>query len=299
MPRRDGPCLIVAFLLFVVSGCTSAAVPLPAPTAGAGWGNPLAAPRGPVDPADTGVPPGVVLEPSGGLRITEPGTVVDGLDVKGCIEVLADDVVIRNSRVRCSDRRLFRVVAVGKDVRRLVVESSELDGRGKVDIGVGWGDYTLRRVNIHGVVDGARFGYHVVVEDSWIHDLVRIDTLHPDALQATSGGDVVIRRNVLSPNRRDPSVEGGVDHNNASLMLGSEVGEQRLADVLVEGNQIGGGSYSINVRGDINADDIVIRDNVFVDDARYGPVIAPDRVPLSGGNVMASTGEPVTVQRAR
>lgn len=251
---------------------------------------------GPVDTALTGVPAGSRLTPSRGLTITEPGTVIEGLDVRGCIDVLADDVTVRNTRVRCTDPDRVMVVRVGDGARRLVVESSELDGGGKVDIGIGWGDYTLRRVEIHGVVDGARFGHRVTVEESWIHDMARIGSLHPDALQTTSAADVVIRGNVLDPTRRGD--DGGEDLNNAALMLGSETGTQEVRDVLVEHNRLDGGNYSLNVRGDITAESVVIRDNVFGDAARYGPVIGPSSVPLGDGNVMVS-GAPVDVDRAR
>ena len=41
-------------------------------------------------------------------------------------------------------------------VENLVVEDSEIDGLGTADIGIGWSNYTLRRVEIRGTCDGAR-----------------------------------------------------------------------------------------------------------------------------------------------
>lgn len=273
-------------------GC-SARVPLPAATEGATNAAPSpSASYGPVDPEDTGVPDGVVLEPSEGLRITDDGAVVEGLDVDGCVTVLADDVTIRNTRIRCADKKQQLVVEVGDGARNLVVESSEIDGRGKLQVGIGWGSYTLRKVDVHGVADGARFGHDVTVEDSWIHDMARIGTLHSDALQTTSASDVVIRGNVLDPTRTKDD-----DLNNAGLMLGSETGTKKVRDVLVERNLFGGGNYSLNVRGDIDAEGVVIRDNVFGDGSRYGAVLAPRSVPLGKGNVMAGSGEPVEADR--
>lgn len=285
--RRSIAVACAAAVLALV-GC-SARVPLPSTTEGTTNAAPS---RGPVDPDDTGVPDGVVLEPSGSLRITEEGAVVDGLDVDGCVSVLADDVTIRNTRIRCADQEQQIVVEVGDGVRGLVVESSEIDGRGKMSVGVGWTRYTLRRVDLHGVVDGARFGHDVTVEDSWVHDMARVGTLHPDALQTTSASRVVIRGNVL-----DPSRDG--DLNNAGLMLGSETGTKEVRDVLVEHNLFDGGNYSLNVRGDIDAEGVVIRDNVFGDGSRYGAVLAPRSVPLGGGNVMAGSGEPVVADPTR
>jgi hypothetical protein len=51
------------------------------------------------DSTNTGVPAGVSLRPSGSLTITQPGTLVSGLQVTGTINVLASNVTIENTRV--------------------------------------------------------------------------------------------------------------------------------------------------------------------------------------------------------
>jgi hypothetical protein len=51
------------------------------------------------DPSNTGVPSGIPLGASGPLTITQPGTVVSGLEVTGTIDVLASNVTIENTRV--------------------------------------------------------------------------------------------------------------------------------------------------------------------------------------------------------
>ena len=51
------------------------------------------------DPSNTGVPSGVPLGASGSLTITQPGTVVSGLQVTGTIDVLASNVTIENTQV--------------------------------------------------------------------------------------------------------------------------------------------------------------------------------------------------------
>jgi hypothetical protein len=50
-------------------------------------------------PSTTGVPSGTALTASGPITVTTPGTVIEGKDVTGGIDVQADDVTIRNSRV--------------------------------------------------------------------------------------------------------------------------------------------------------------------------------------------------------
>ncbi len=278
-----------------LASCSSARSPLPQSTPGVEQSPNVALPErsGPVDPRDTGVPAGVSLKPSKGLRITEDDTVVDGMDVDGCVLVEADDVIIRNTRIRCDDRERQLVVQVGDEAQNLVVERSEIDGRGRMAVGIGWSRYTLTNVDVHGVADGARFGHGVLIENSWVHDMARIGSLHSDALQTTSASDVVIRGNVLDPTRgRDG------DYNNAALMIGSETGSKLVRDVLVEGNSLDGGNYSLNVRADATVQGLVVRGNVFGDDSRYGPVLAPGAVTLDEDNVTVS-GDAVKVVRAK
>lgn len=262
---------------------------------------PPAAPTGPAagaapstvvplpDTSRTGVPAGTTLTPSGALSIWRAGTVVDGLDVAGCVNVRASDVVIRNTRIRCAHPTSGVAVLLGGGAKNLTLEGVEVDGLGVSQVCVGWGDYTLRRVDLHGCADGARFGHRVLIEDSWVHDLASIGTLHSDALQTTSASDVVVRRSTLDA--RSPAGNFG----NAALMLGSETGSRTVTRVLVEGNHLDGGNYALNVRGDINASGVVIRDNSFGDATRFGPVLTPARVPLGSGNVYSATGGPVGV----
>jgi hypothetical protein len=51
------------------------------------------------DATNTGVPAGTALKPSGSIDVSDAGTVIDGLDVTGTINVVADDVTIQNTRV--------------------------------------------------------------------------------------------------------------------------------------------------------------------------------------------------------
>lgn len=234
--------------------------------------------------ATTGVPAGVRLASTDGMTVTEDGTVLDGLDIDGCVQVRADDVVLRRSRIRCDERYAIRLY----DVSGLVVEDVEIDGAGVVGVAVCCGGYTLRRVNIHDVVDGPRLGDQVVITDSIVHRLERAEGSHNDTLQSTGGSGVVVRSNTLLAWRPDTN-----DPFNASLQLGSEQAE-RLAGVVVEGNYMNGGNYTVNVRPDTEATHVVLRNNLFGRDHRYGATRAlPDGVLWGGGNVYVDNGAPV------
>lgn len=258
-----------------------------------GSGTPLS-PESRPGPRSTGVTQRTPLVPSGPLELYRSGEVVEGLDIDGCVSVYAPDVTIRNSRIRCRGVKYQPVVEVQEGASRLALEDVEIDGLGVSQVCVGWGRYTLRRANLHNCADGARLGSDVVIEDSWIHDMARVGTLHSDAVQTTSGTNVVIRRNTL-----DVNTYAKGRHGNAALMIGSELGTREVRDFLVENNYITGGGFSINVRGDINASNLVIKNNVFGTDALFGQAIAPPRISLGQGNVVEGSRAPIKVSAAR
>ena len=55
------------------------------------------------DETNTGVPPGVKLAVlNGNQEIKKPGTVIDGKDIRGCVDVMAANVTIRRSKISCT-----------------------------------------------------------------------------------------------------------------------------------------------------------------------------------------------------
>lgn len=94
--------------------------------------------------ATTGVPPWTVLAPSESVVVTEDGTVLDSLHVRGSEH----------------------------DAGNRAVEDTEIDGNGQAGVAILWDDYTLRRVNIHDVRDGLRIeGPDVLIDESYVHHL--------------------------------------------------------------------------------------------------------------------------------
>src|SRR5688572_4846382 len=89
MRKRSG--IVAAFVALVVGLLT-----VPGPSVA------LAATSSLPDSSTTGVPDGYPLRTVGSLTITEPGTHLDGLDIQGCLTILADNVWISRVRVTCS-----------------------------------------------------------------------------------------------------------------------------------------------------------------------------------------------------
>jgi hypothetical protein len=238
-------------------------------------------------PDNTGVPAGTTLKPSGSILATRDGQVISGLDISGCVTVTAKNVIIRNSRITCGGLYSIRTLGV---VKNLLVEDVEIDGRGKNAAAVCCGDYTLRRVNIANVIDGARLGSNTLVERSWIHHLTRVPGSHNDVLQTTGASNVVVRGNSLdayNPVTKDPF--------NACLMIGSTTGPI-VSNLVFEQNFCNGGNFSVGVRTDLKAGQICIRHNVFGRNFRFGVIARPTQAGISwdrSTNIWADNRRPV------
>ncbi|WP_372593638.1 hypothetical protein, partial [Actinotalea sp.] len=271
------------------SASTPASVPLP--TAQGVSRSPSSATADPLgvpfpDASSTGVPEGVTLTPySGPSTITEAGTVIDGklITTPLVIAASAHDVTIKNSRIAASG---FWMVLNDSGATNLQIIDTELDGLGdeSVDAAVAGENYTLTRVNIHGTVDGVKLGDNVVVQDSYIHDLVTTAESHNDGMQSLGSDDVVIRHNtVIMP-------EG-----STSAILLSTGSADSMRRIVIHNNLLGGGAYTIYGGYEPGVDDlsrvsdVVISDNritttIFPDGGAFGPLasVSPPAVTLEG-----------------
>ena len=184
-------------------------------------------------PGNTGVPPDVTLTVSGGLDVQEDGTVIDGLDIQGCVQVRASNVTIRNSRIRCSS---YYVILMDDDASNLLVEDVEIDGAGfgesiafPVSHAVG------RRLNIHHAGRGANLGTGTRLEGSYIHDLSGESV---NAVVSYGGRGIVITGNTLVSHPGGPGTALNMDG-----ALGA------LADVDIQRNWLSGGSPTAALGG--------------------------------------------------
>ena len=271
-----------------------APAPAPAPA-------PVAPP--PQDVSGTGVPAGTALTVwEGDLTITTPGTVIDALDVRGYVRVKATDVTITRSVIRGRPglTGYMSLIQAGDGAGGLTVVDSELvaaDPTPYVDGIVGKG-FTLRRVNIHGVVDQVKItGDNVLVEDSWLHGNLHFAQdpnyggrpTHDDNVQIQRGSGITIRNTRLA------------DSHNAAMMITQDSGG--VANVTWSNNHADGGACTINVAeksyGPIRG--LTIADTVFglaTRLPRCSILLPGTTAPLATlrGNVYTD-GSPVTVFR--
>ncbi len=237
-------------------------------------------PRGTDEPlgwnaADTGVPAGTKLTRSGPIDVDTPGTVVSGRDVHGSIRVHADDVTIRDTRVTSSD---YWPIWLDPGRRGLRVIDTEVAGSGSCQAGIGTHDYHATGVDVHGCGDGAKAGPNTTIEDSWFHEFLMTPGSHNDGIQASYGTHIVIR---------DNRIDGPVGQTSA-IAIGPDYGTP-IAHVVVEDNWLDGGAYALY----LDADDAVVRGNVFGRSSTYGPAAVRTTPEVWTDNVWADTGEPV------
>jgi hypothetical protein len=215
----------------------------------------------------TGVPVGTRLTVrQGDLTITTPGTVVDGLDIRGVVFVQAANVTIRNSvvRGRAVTVNTGLINAQAASVKNLVIDNVELaPTTPSVRLtGIYGSNFTLTDSNIHHVVDGVHiFGDTVNVSHNWIHDLSHFEVdpaqnggpTHDDDIQVQKGTNIQIKDNVLSGSA------------NAALQVTQDQGA--VKNLLVENNVVSGGGCSLNIaqKGRVTTaiTGVMIRDNSF------------------------------------
>ena len=259
MTKRPGRIKVVAraliglsFLVATLSVATS-----PASASLADWTWPTA--------ATTGVPAGTALSArTGVIRVTTPGTVIDGVDLNGCVEVLADNVTIRRSRITCGNSPAAVRQFGGRS--GLLVEDSEIIGTPINPAGAGiWAanPYTARRVEIRGTDDGAFVASGTVIQDSWIHSLHVSATAHNDLIQMVGGTGVAILNNRL---------EHRADQTSA-IMIKADLGP--ISDVAIGDNLISGGIYSVYIHEGPQGmpTNVRVANNVFIrGSSMYGPM---------------------------
>lgn len=241
---------------------TAGTTPAPAPA-------PVASGRPNAD--NTGVPAGTAVSKvhEGNLVITQPGTVIDGWDIRGYVTVRASNVVIRNSYIRgTATPQSTDLVRVQGDAYSLTIEDSTLIPQTMTpsqDGVKGW-NFTLRRVEIAKVIDPVHVhGSNVLVERSWLHDNAHYEQdpnwggkpSHDDSIQLQKGTNLTIR---------DNTIEGS---HNAAIMLTQDAGA--VSKLNVTGNFIDGGACTINVKaasiGQPNG--VTIADNTFGRNTQY------------------------------
>jgi len=229
-PVLGGATLTAAVVLVVLIATARHAASPSAPNAASGW--PSA--------ATTGVPAGIVLHPSGSITVSTTGAVIDSRDISGCVDIRANNVTIRNTRIS-GGRGCFLQVRIEAGFSGALIEDTEIDGQnspGSADDGaaIGFSGFTALRVNLHNNVDGVALGgpFPTVIRDSWIHDLTRTAASHnQDIVSNSDTAGITITHNRLD---NQLNAVGAVD-------LFGDFGP--IQNVRVDNNLLNGGGFSV------------------------------------------------------
>ena len=147
------------------------------------------------DATNTGVPAGTTLKSSGGLTLLTPGQVVSGLNINGNVDIRASNVTLENCIINMTDPTLFWGVSVLGGLTGVTIKNCTIIGSGppattqqsgiKTDSQV-----TIDSCNIQNVGHGVDvYAGQVVVENSYIHDLVSNPGSHYDGIFYGGSGD--------------------------------------------------------------------------------------------------------------
>jgi hypothetical protein len=245
-------------------------------------------------PDNTGVRPGSALSPSGPVVVTEAGTVLENLEIRGSVVIQADDVTVRNSRIILGDDQLRAVVIEDPDHGEnyptgALFEDVEVVGGVNCEDGFFHSNFTVRRADISGCKDGVKGNHNVVVEDSWIHDLRWTEESHNDGYQSMGGGNVVLRHN---------TIELTTTQTAPVFIQGAFA---PVDGITVEGNLLAGGGYLIycgDEPGRHPSSNVRVIGNTFSrrqfpNGGHWGVAAHCDADVTWEANVWEDTGEPV------
>jgi hypothetical protein len=221
--------------------------------------------------ANTGVPAGTNLTlVNGDVTIRTANTTLDARDIHGDLSIEAANVKVTRTVVRGH-------VFINSRSSSLVMEDSEVRPRAGQNYEVGnyppitSGNYTLRRVHVHGFQDGPRTGGGTtVIEDSLLDDLAFASGEHPDGYQQYGPGEksiVVLRHNTISGISGNSS-----DKGNSAIFWSDHPG--RGSSITIANNLLSGGAFTIRINDTSAGTGVIadVHDNVVVAGSwQFGP----------------------------
>ena len=243
------------------------------------------------DATNTGVPPGTQLSPAATCEITTDGAVVDATDFACTVTIRARDVLIRRSKIHPGSGGAIRVMS-----GNVSLEDCELYDA--TDVVIQYDNWSCLRCDIHDFQDdGARLGNDTRLEDSFIHGFSTPQGGAAEGAQLQAGvARVVVRHSTIFAND-----QSGAAPATAALFIAPDQGPTSDGPVVLEGNLLAGGQYTVYVvdgnQGQFVIKNVSLKNNRFVrDSARYGPLSLTDsEKPFlsSGGNVWDRDGTPI------
>jgi hypothetical protein len=184
------------------------------------------------DATNTGVPAGTKLtSKSGDMEIKTAGTVIQNIDLQGCISIWAPNVTIKNSRIHCGgpygifsyDKYYTGGGAVFTDV--------EVDCMNTQATGIASYGFKATRINVHGCENGFTVDYSVTIQDSYVWGSFTGNGGHSDGIEIHSANNMITHNTIFNGS------PGGT-----SAIITDPTG---LSNVTISNNLLAGGGYTL------------------------------------------------------
>ncbi|QBD76130.1 hypothetical protein EPA93_08955 [Ktedonosporobacter rubrisoli] len=241
---------------------------------------------------------GTKLTPyTGSSEIRQDGTVLDRVDINGGLDIYANNVTIKNSRITSADwwGVLLRENYSNLKILHCTFIGQQTSGKGEYAVtNFGYGYVEVANSNFTSWQDAIDLGAGYV-HDNYVHDVASVANAHTNAFMSEGGspqGLRVIHNTLLN-----------FDEQTASGALSLFPDSDSISNVTVEDNWLAGGSYTLyggERGGSTTSKNVKILNNVFSPEhypqvGYYGPVTdfymgGPENV--FEGNVFAN-GRPV------
>jgi hypothetical protein len=231
-----------------------------------------------------GVPAGLRLCRTAARTITAAGAVLDGWEIRGGVVVDAPEVVVRRSRVIGDGTQPFGIVTTDRGSVR--IEDVTLTGDFP-EAAIGGARWSGERLDITGVTgDGARLGESARLRNSTVHDFATPPGREASALVVQgSGRDVLVEDNEVD-------VGSGPGRGSAVLLDPDRTAGRGEGPIVIRGNVLGGGRYTLREDEPGTPSDVRISGNRFRRDAEEAPLRVSRRAVLEDNSYLDGAGLP-------
>ncbi|MEO5499289.1 MAG: hypothetical protein ABIR46_02210 [Candidatus Saccharimonadales bacterium] len=183
---------------------------------------------------NTGVPAGTSLTIyNGDYTISTDGTLVENMDIRGCVIVQAANVTIRKSKVTCTSFIGLASYAASDD-GGLILEDVEIDCADNNTTGLSYIGVTARRLHVHNCENGLNIDDDVSIADSYIHSIYEGATGHGDGIQGVANSNVTISHNTIY-----------AESTTAAINLNNNPTGPSSTNVLISNNLLAGGGWTM------------------------------------------------------
>jgi hypothetical protein len=184
-------------------------------------------------PGNTGVPAGTALTVvTGNQTYSVANTVVSGKDIRGCVNVTAPGVTIKNSRVTCTSS--YAVDYYVSSGARLTLQDVTITCGNQPGTGVGEVRVTVIRADISGCENGLDADSDITVQDSYIHDLYQSSVAHTDGIQSAIGSNLILDHNVWFAN-----------DGTSAMIINNNPSGPHSSNTTISRNLVAGGAFTV------------------------------------------------------